>query len=59
MKRIKWILCWPVAVAILLTPARTVVEGLDLDEPILPHRCAWVGPKDVPVYEVTGDPYPC
>lgn len=56
MKRIKWILFWPVAVAILLIPARTVVEGLDLDEPVLPYRYAWVGPKDVPVYEVTGDP---
>lgn len=43
-------------VAMLLTLARTVVEVLDIDEPILPYRHAWGGPKDVPVYEVTGDP---
>ena len=44
------------SVAMLLIPARTVVRGVDLDERLLPYRYAWVGPRDVLVYEAAGDP---
>jgi hypothetical protein len=56
MRRIKQALFWLATVAMLLIPARTVVKGLDRDEPLLPYRYAWVGPNDVSVYEAAGDP---
>jgi len=56
MKRFKWVLSWLATAAMLLVPSLAVVEGLDLDEPLLPYRYAWVGPRDALVYELTGDP---
>ena len=56
MKRIKWVLLWIATAVMLLAPTRAAAEGQDSDGSLLLYRYAWVGPRDVPIYEAAGDP---